>query len=251
MKSRHFFVGLLLVVGAALISFIKNAGEDSEIETGKSFSHADSTARSIASSEDKERLIQSPRRAPSLPLDVLRKSVQDPRRQRQAMARAKELRRANRIDGRSLALNYLGQSTIQHGVLPIPGLAALPLRDAKAEGLDQEALYVTSSWAIFPGEDHPSFAPVAYNFQEDRWGVYTGMIEVEVEAGSSAEEVAAAVERSTGLPVHIKGAKEGSFFVASPQKTVQRLEELRHELSQVNGAKSARSELIYTWRKPL
>jgi hypothetical protein len=229
------------------------ASSNSEIKTPSKVRHSEITGpenrdRSPASQED---VVLVKPTDPSLPwAKILQKTDRDPVKARALLVHAKELRRQTKAKNLERATYYLGDlSDHAQGMKPVPALKALLLEDA--ERLQpQQPQFSDSHWAYFESEDVNQGLPVAFNYTTQRWGVYTGMVEVLIPDPKTYDQLSREIE-GWGLKVVKTPLAQDTLYVATDPQHWNELEKVRTRLAAKVGSKNVRPEVLYSRRTPL
>ncbi len=165
----------------------------------------------------------------------------------------KESSRKAKAHGRELALSLLHSANSKisdDGITVIAGLRALPLEQLESKPeLIKDAELLSSQWAMFPEAKMPDARPVVYDFENDRWGVMTGMVEVPVKHPSEYSNTVAGI-LSLGYKVVPVSKSRDTIYVASQSRSLKDIEKLSKDLKKYLGSDSIKAETLFVWRSP-
>jgi hypothetical protein len=152
---------------------------------------------------------------------------------------------------RRMALQQLrssGSKIGNDGIGVLPKLKAIPREKLQSESEEfARAKVVDSHWAIYEQSQMPNGNPVVYDFNNDRWGVMTGMLELAVEGEQNFKDTVTGLE-SQGYKVIKTENSTDTVYVATGSTALEKINKVSEELKSQFGSKAVKAETIFVWR---
>jgi hypothetical protein len=154
---------------------------------------------------------------------------------------------------RNLAQKMLRSGTRDHiedEVSIIRPLRAIPR--AQLSDDDPRAAQATvldSQWAIFRASELQDGHPVVYDFASDRWGILTGMVEVDINDPETFEDTVSEIQSRGYEIVRLPSSRE-LVYVNTRSHSAEHIQKVSRELKSALGSQAVKPEAIYVWRSP-